>query len=205
MVLELSTSYVLIIICFLKRPVPSAKKKTDVTDIFAGCWNQNFSRCVTCNTACQIDQNGTVCTHGITLDHTHVPIGKDLCNTLEIATFSWKFMRAMQGPCFWDGACSEWAMISVIFASCWQTIEEAQLAEIWALQAFRASSSKWLWMLTFWWNCGSKLGTDDEREGKHNFYSIKRGRELEEEGNSTSEGKPIFSLYKMSQQFQWII
>ena len=46
MVLELSTSYVLMIICFSKRPVPSAEKKTDVTDIFAGCRNQNFGRCV---------------------------------------------------------------------------------------------------------------------------------------------------------------
>src|SRR5271168_2535568 len=60
MVLELSTSYVLIIICFSKCPVPSAKKKTDVTGIFAGCQNQNFGRCVTRNKACQIDRNGTV-------------------------------------------------------------------------------------------------------------------------------------------------
>ena len=52
MVLELSTSYELIIICFSKRPVPSAKKKTDVTGIFAGCQNQNFSRCVRRNKAC---------------------------------------------------------------------------------------------------------------------------------------------------------
>ena len=60
MVLELSTSYELIIICFSKRPVPSAKKKTDVTGIFAGCWNQNFGKGVRRNKACQIDQNGTV-------------------------------------------------------------------------------------------------------------------------------------------------
>src|ERR1700678_1843564 len=60
MVLELSTSYVLIIICFSKRPVPSAEKKKDVMGIFAGCRNQNFGRCVTRNKACQINRNGTV-------------------------------------------------------------------------------------------------------------------------------------------------